>query len=101
MAHGFEASVAKLVHQDFDWHSILQCDRQSRTEAIHDSTDGGSLFGHGDKDLAGASIWIEANAEVSLVARNRELMSDALTCVMKPFSSRLVNDLFFLLPDSY
>ena len=96
VTHWFEPGVAELVDQHFQWHAVLQCDRQRGSKAVHDPADRRTLFRHRDENLTGSSIWIQTDAQITLVARDRELMSHALASVRQAFAAWLVDDLFNL-----
>ena len=74
--------MAELIDQYLNWNPVLQGNRKCRTEAIHDTANGGSLFSHGDKDLTRSSIGIKPNAEVTFMSSDREFVSNTLPSVM-------------------
>lgn len=62
---------------------MLQCNGDGAGEAIHQATDGGSLFGHGDENFSGASVRIETDGDVALVSAHIEFVSDRSTLFLQ------------------
>ena len=45
-------------------------------EGVHQPADRGAFLGHGDEDLAGLAVLVQADRDVALVAGDRELVGD-------------------------
>ena len=48
----------------------------AQSEAVHQAADRGAFLGHGDEELAGFAVGIEADGDVALVSADVELVGD-------------------------
>src|SRR5262249_10203774 len=83
-----EPHVRKLVDQELQRYAILQRVRDCRRERIHQPRDGRTLLRHRDKNLAGRSVLVHADRDVTLVARDIELVRNRLALVRQLAADR-------------
>ena len=70
-----------LSHQQPQRHAVLQRQRDGGGEAVHQARDGRALLGHPHEDLARLAGLVQADVDVALVARDRELVRERLPLV--------------------
>ena len=73
-AHWLEALVSELRDEAFDWHAVLQSNRDGSTKRVHQSADGRTFLRHRDEEFTWATVVVKTNDEVTLVACNVELV---------------------------
>src|SRR5579871_6305051 len=73
-AAGFEASVRELFAERLQRNAVLQSQRDSEREAVHQSGDRGSFLRHLHEEFAGFAVGIEADGDVSLMVPNFEFV---------------------------
>ena len=93
--------MAELVDHHLQRNAVLQRDRKRGAEAVHDAADGRTLLGHRDEHLARASVRVQPDAQVTLVAVDAELVRHALAGVLQSLATRLVDDLLHGLGDDF
>ena len=71
-----EAHVGEFSDQGLQGHAVLQRQAGQGADAVHQPADGGAFLGHGDEQLARLVVLEQADGEVTLVARDVELVSD-------------------------
>jgi hypothetical protein len=59
---------------------------------VHQPADGGALLGHGDEELAGLAVLVEADGEVALVAGDVELVGEGVAGVGEAAAQGLLDD---------
>ena len=75
-ARRLEARVRKLLAQHAQRNAVLQRERDRCGECIHQAGNRRTFLRHLDEDLARLAGGIEADRDVALVTRNRELVRD-------------------------
>ena len=82
-AAGLEAGVRELFAKRLERNAILQRQRRSEREAVHEAADRGTFFRHLDEDLAGFSVGIEADGDVAFVVGDFEFVRDRHALFLK------------------
>ena len=83
-----ESRVRKLVYINAKRYSVLKTHRKSRRETIHETANRRTLFRHGDKQLANASVRIKTNGNITFVSAHIELVRDAVPRIGQTFATR-------------
>ena len=74
----FEAREGEGLHIFFQWHAILQTQRNSDGEIVHHRTERCTFLVHVDEDFAQAPIIIFTRTQINLVATHECLLGIAL-----------------------
>ena len=75
--------MGKLLDQTFDRDAVLQGHTDGRAQRIHQASDGGAFFAHGDEQFAWLSVFVQADREVSLVSSHIEAVGQTAAGVWK------------------
>ena len=73
-ATGLEALVGELLDQSLERHAVLKRHAGEGTDGVHESADGGTFLGHGDKQFARLAVVEETHRQVALVSGDVELV---------------------------
>ena len=73
---GLEAGVGELLAEDAEGDAVLEGERDSGGEGVHESGDSGAFLGHADENFTRLSVGVEAYGDVALVSGDAELVGD-------------------------
>ena len=73
--------MAEFIHQGLERDTILKGDGSHRRDGVHQSRNRAPLLRHLQEDFTGLSLFVQANREIPLVARDRELMRKRLALI--------------------
>ncbi len=71
----------------------MQRERDGSSKAIHQTADRAAFLSHGDEQLAGTAVGIQANIQVAFMAADVELVRNRLTRIRQAFAAWFVDDL--------
>ena len=78
-AHGFESHALEASDGLLDGQAVLEGEAEGAAVALDQARECGAFFGHFDEDLAGLSVFEEADGQVALLPHDLELMGDGLS----------------------
>ncbi len=76
VARRLEPHVAELLDQGVERHAVLEREGDGRRESVHETRDRGAFLGHRQEDLPRGAVLVEADGDVALVPRDRELVRE-------------------------
>ena len=83
--------MGEFGDETFDRHAVLECDRHRGAERVHQAADGRAFLRHGDEEFTRASVFVQADDEVTLVAGDIELVRNRVAGFLETPTHRLLN----------
>lgn len=80
-AGGLEASVAELVDQGIERHTVLQGERRFGADDIHQTADGRPFLRHRDEEFTGRVVLEQTDGDIPLMSTDVELVGQRLAGV--------------------
>src|SRR3989338_2394258 len=74
--HGLKTLMDELLTDDIERHSVLQIQRKTERQRVHDSRERGAILTHRDENFSRSSVLVHPNMDVAIESSNAELMSN-------------------------
>jgi len=83
------ALMGKFADERVQRHAVLQGETGERSNAVHQTADGGTLLGHGDKQFTRLAVIEQADGQVTFVTGDVKFMGDGAARIIQPAAERL------------
>ncbi len=90
--HRFKALVGELVDEAGQRDAVLERDAGGGADAVHQSADGRAFLRHGDEELAGGAVLVQADGQIAFVTADIEAVGDAVAGIGKPTAHGAIDD---------
>ena len=81
--------MREFTDERVERHAVLPSEAGQGADAVHQTADGGTFFGHGDEQFAGLTVIEQSDCEITFMARDIEFVRDGRARIWQPTAQRL------------